>query len=754
MRIIALLTLFSLHLISYSFYLPVRLHLYRKWNVRHGINLPNEGGVYEFDGNSRPGEIPPELLKFVNEEYIKSNNLKVGSPSSSSRLLKNTEFDSFLTGRKDLRSDKLPFSPLSSSSMLIKPDAEAKYIEQRQQTPVSKMAEIKKKYNDIQRKRLPHMDPDNPIPMQIKQIEAIEQSLKLGIQERDKRRLERNYGANTASGDSTASTTTKREEERRNKEEAIAKEQRKKEWKDAYEDGGSSFSSRKATKESKAYSDSYGKGNRQNTRGPSPSSSKPVKQSPSKQGKSSHEYDVNYEGKENYEDDNENDESDEYDDDEEEYEEDNEITEEDLEDYDDDDDDDDEDEEEEEEQKQDRGDQVARESRHQSQSPSQSQTIPKQKKMLKDDYRSIVNRYAESVTNKVHRSMNTPTSASSKKKIELEEQQKKYLFDQEKINHRNPKEQQEYEKKEFQIKKFLLGNLPNSSHIQSFPIQMLNKDERQQHYLNDLYRLKKPNFTQLELDYVKRKEKQKYKKEELKLEKAFKKEKRKIVSSNKGRLIMDDTLLPTEYCQLTQFSGSANYNRSFEEFHFASNIYDYQNKLNENQKLFINLTANKHFEDIICYHPLIQREYFVLKNTSLTIPTMTYPSPSSVSVSSGSASSSSSSSTEGNRFRKKEFFDLITTITDNLNNLLKVEIPTKIQDIAIPLLSIGYNTILHAQTGSGKTLGFLLPLVYLVNPDVDYVRHVSLVYSLSSFYTLLFFFSFSFFSFPFFFSLI
>lgn len=52
--------------------------------------------------------------------------------------------------------------------------------------------------------------------------------------------------------------------------------------------------------------------------------------------------------------------------------------------------------------------------------------------------------------------------------------------------------------------------------------------------------------------------------------------------------------------------------------------------------------------------------------------------------------------------------------------------PTKIQELAVPLLSTGQSAILHAQTGSGKTLAYLLPLTQIVDPLKNRVQAIIL----------------------------
>jgi ATP-dependent RNA helicase DeaD len=68
-------------------------------------------------------------------------------------------------------------------------------------------------------------------------------------------------------------------------------------------------------------------------------------------------------------------------------------------------------------------------------------------------------------------------------------------------------------------------------------------------------------------------------------------------------------------------------------------------------------------------------------------------------------------------FSNTEFVDIQITNDYVLENLEQMSIynPTKIQELAIPKLSEGQNVILHAQTGSGKTLTYLLPLLNIID---------------------------------------
>ena len=51
-----------------------------------------------------------------------------------------------------------------------------------------------------------------------------------------------------------------------------------------------------------------------------------------------------------------------------------------------------------------------------------------------------------------------------------------------------------------------------------------------------------------------------------------------------------------------------------------------------------------------------------------------------------------------------------------------IEQPTPIQDKAIPEIMAGKDVIAKAQTGTGKTLAFLLPILENLNSDVDYIQ--------------------------------
>jgi superfamily II RNA helicase len=73
------------------------------------------------------------------------------------------------------------------------------------------------------------------------------------------------------------------------------------------------------------------------------------------------------------------------------------------------------------------------------------------------------------------------------------------------------------------------------------------------------------------------------------------------------------------------------------------------------------------------------------------------------------------------------FQDIGITNNQVLQNLDKMRIfnPTKIQELSVPLLSSGQSLVLHAQTGSGKTLSYLLPLLNLVDPSRKKVSNMA-----------------------------
>ena len=79
-------------------------------------------------------------------------------------------------------------------------------------------------------------------------------------------------------------------------------------------------------------------------------------------------------------------------------------------------------------------------------------------------------------------------------------------------------------------------------------------------------------------------------------------------------------------------------------------------------------------------------------------------------------------------FSQKTFQDIGINDERVLKNLESLNIfnPTKIQELAIPLLQKGQNLLMQAQTGSGKTLGFLLPLLDVVDKDSKKVQAIIL----------------------------
>ena len=57
-------------------------------------------------------------------------------------------------------------------------------------------------------------------------------------------------------------------------------------------------------------------------------------------------------------------------------------------------------------------------------------------------------------------------------------------------------------------------------------------------------------------------------------------------------------------------------------------------------------------------------------------------------------------------------FKLLPEIVDVLGNDLNIRTPTPIQKLAIPHLIKGNSALLAAQTGTGKTLAYSLPLIH------------------------------------------
>jgi ATP-dependent RNA helicase DeaD len=79
-------------------------------------------------------------------------------------------------------------------------------------------------------------------------------------------------------------------------------------------------------------------------------------------------------------------------------------------------------------------------------------------------------------------------------------------------------------------------------------------------------------------------------------------------------------------------------------------------------------------------------------------------------------------------FASKTFQEIGVSDSQVLKNLEKMNIhgPTKIQELAIPYLQQNENVLIQAQTGSGKTLTFLLPLVDTINRNVNKVQCIIL----------------------------
>ncbi|RYH05664.1 DEAD/DEAH box helicase, partial [archaeon] len=71
-------------------------------------------------------------------------------------------------------------------------------------------------------------------------------------------------------------------------------------------------------------------------------------------------------------------------------------------------------------------------------------------------------------------------------------------------------------------------------------------------------------------------------------------------------------------------------------------------------------------------------------------------------------------------FSPQSFADIGVTsppLLATLQSQFRIHSPTKIQELAIPLLSKGRSCVMSAQTGSGKTLAYLLPLLERIDPN-------------------------------------
>ena len=79
-------------------------------------------------------------------------------------------------------------------------------------------------------------------------------------------------------------------------------------------------------------------------------------------------------------------------------------------------------------------------------------------------------------------------------------------------------------------------------------------------------------------------------------------------------------------------------------------------------------------------------------------------------------------------FSTKTFIDIGVRDQMILENLESMSIfnPTKIQELTIPSLSKGRGTLIQAQTGSGKTLSFLLPLADIIDRENKKVQAIIL----------------------------
>ena len=66
-------------------------------------------------------------------------------------------------------------------------------------------------------------------------------------------------------------------------------------------------------------------------------------------------------------------------------------------------------------------------------------------------------------------------------------------------------------------------------------------------------------------------------------------------------------------------------------------------------------------------------------------------------------------------------FGLDQTIIENLKNQY-ITSPTPIQDLTIDTILKGKDVIAEAQTGTGKTLAFLLPMLQSFDSDANYIQ--------------------------------
>lgn len=103
--------------------------------------------------------------------------------------------------------------------------------------------------------------------------------------------------------------------------------------------------------------------------------------------------------------------------------------------------------------------------------------------------------------------------------------------------------------------------------------------------------------------------------------------------------------------------------------------------------------------------------------------------PFDFSLSAASGGDTDSASFDGDRiFTSSTFDELGISNAHVLANLQKMKIfnPTRIQEKAVPELLKGGDALIHAQTGSGKTLTFLLPLTSVIDVTKNKVQCIIL----------------------------
>lgn len=258
--------------------------------------------------------------------------------------------------------------------------------------------------------------------------------------------------------------------------------------------------------------------------------------------------------------------------------------------------------------------------------------------------------------------------------------------------------------------------------------QSLPKEQYKQILNEEFYRMKKPNQTLIELQKQKRYEKQLQKSLQQfdQYQEQLKKEKQQ--QQNQEMILNESKFVP---------------------FTLVDSIDEFQDSLNASSNKQLYVSNEIIFEDILFNHEIIQNEYYGV-DSLLNQPQGQSQVRGNRKSSQEKLAEESNNEEEGeqsgeiskdaitnekeeekgvglrwNRYKSREFYELVRYINDNLETM-KITTPTKIQEIAIPLLSIGKSTVLHAQTGSGKTLTFLLPLIYLVDPNMDKVQTIIL----------------------------